>query len=178
VTADARLKQRLAPLLGRFYRLAYNLFALVSFALVWLVGLWVLPDPQTFDLPAVVSWGLYGLTGLGAVGLIIAARTYDLSRFAGTAQMRHRDEAAFAEDEPLLESGLHGWVRHPIYAFVFPLVWGLAQDERSLATAIWISAYLIIGARFEENRLIALYGETYLRYRSRVPAFFPNLFRV
>ena len=42
-----------------------------------------------------------------------------------------------------------------------------------LATAVWGSAYLVIGTAFEERKLRRLYGQAYEDYRARVPAFVP-----
>lgn len=48
-----------------------------------------------------------------------------------------------------------------------------AQTEFALATAVWGSVYLLIGALYEERRLADRYGDAYVEYRRRVPAFIP-----
>ena len=88
----------------------------------------------------------------------------------GTSQVRRPDEA---EDETLRIDGLHRYVRHPLYSGLFLILWGHAQTEFALATAIWASIYLVIGTVFEERRLIERYGEAYRDYRARTPAYVP-----
>jgi protein-S-isoprenylcysteine O-methyltransferase Ste14 len=172
--AGTRAKGMLAQTLGPYYRLAYNFFAALHIGAVWLLGNWLLGDVPAFALPAWARIGLTGLSILGVVMLLVALRGYDLGRLAGTTQIRnHRRGIEEPEDEPLRTDGLHAWVRHPLYAAAYLILWGHAQDPFALATAIWASVYLAIGTWFEERRLLRLYGEGYRRYREKVPAVFP-----
>ena len=102
-------------------------------------------------------------------------RNVRLGLLGGTAQWRAaRNGTAIDDgDEALHLDGLHRYVRHPLYAATFPILWGLVDSEFALATAIWASAYFWLGSRYEERRLIARYGEAYRRYRTQVPAFVP-----
>jgi len=172
--ADARVKARLKPYFRAGYRLAYNLFALLHIALVVAAGWWVLGDGAPFARSGwlIAAQGVMALLGAGV--LVQALLRYDLGRLAGTAQLRASAQNKFLDDEePLRLSGFHRYVRHPLYAGAFLLLWGRVADEFTLATAAWASLYLWIGARFEERRLLARFGEAYARYREQVPAFFP-----
>ena len=172
--ADARIKARLKPVFRAGYRLAYNLFAVAHIALVLGAGWWLLGEGVPFDRAAALGALQIGASLLGAGVLLVALFGYDLGRFAGTAQLRAEAQGKFLDDEePLRLAGLHRYVRHPIYYGAFLLLWGRVADEFSLATAIWASFYLWIGARYEERRLIARFGESYARYRAAVPAFVP-----
>lgn len=161
----------LRRLFGRADRLAFNLIAVVHLAAVLAVGVVLLGDRPDFGLPPAVAAGMAGVSLLGAVLLLWFLRWYDLGRFSGLTQLR--DPAAAARAEPLSTGGPHAWVRHPLYAAGFLLLWGRAVDPLHLATAVWASLYLVVGARIEERRLLALYGEAYAAYRRRVPAFVP-----
>ena len=172
--AGAGARDRLMPALGPYYRITYNAFAGLHLAAVWLAGKWLLGGAAPFALPGAARAGLYGVSVLGLVILLLALRDYDLGRFAGTTQIRnHRRGIAAPEDEPLHTGGFHAWVRHPLYSGAYLILWGNAQDPFGLATAIWASAYLAVGTMFEERRLLKLYGEAYRRYRARVPAIIP-----
>ncbi len=172
--AGARAKAALAPALRAYYRLAYNGFAALHIAAVWLFGRWLLAGTVGFALPGAATGAMIALSVLGAAVLLLALRDYDLGRFAGTAQIRaHRQGRDEPEDEPLHVGGWHAYIRHPLYAGAYLILWGNAQDPFGLATAIWGSAYLAIGTWFEERRLLALYGEDYRRYREKVPALMP-----
>lgn len=172
--ARESVKALLRPRLGPYYRLAYNLLATVQIAGVWLVG-WSLLDTRSgFGWPDGPLYGMGALHLLGWVAIILALRGYDLGRLSGLHQIRtHRAGIPDPEDEPLRLDGLHAYVRHPAYAAAFLILWGRATDEFGLASAVWGSAYLLIGARFEERWLARHYGPAYERYRQRVPAFLP-----
>lgn len=100
----------------------------------------------------------------------VALLGYDRGRFLGTTQLRQPDAA---EDEELRIDGLHRYVRHPLYSGLFLVLWGHAQSEFALTTAIWASVYLLIGTYFEERRLLDRYGEAYRSYCAVTPAYIP-----
>ena len=65
-------------------------------------------------------------------------------------------------------------LRLSLLAAALALLWGLPElTDVSLVTRLILSAYLVIGARLEERKLIERYGEPYRAYRRRVPMFFP-----
>ncbi|MCC7017729.1 MAG: isoprenylcysteine carboxylmethyltransferase family protein [Rhodospirillales bacterium] len=172
--ADARIKVRLKSFFRAGYRLAYNLFAVLHIALVAAAGWWLLGDGAAFARADWIRVLQESATLFGATVFLVALAGYDLGRFAGTAQLRASAEGKFLDDEePLRLIKLHRYVRHPLYSAGFLLLWGRASDEFTLATALWASLYLAVGARFEERRLLARFGEAYARYRATVPAFVP-----
>lgn len=167
-------REWLVRLCGAYHRIAYNLIAVVYFAALLILGRWLFAERAVFVRPV---W-LYAVMTLMVIGgiviLIVALRGYDLGRFTGLTQVRAgRAGATLAEDEPLKLDGLHRYVRHPLYTGGFLVLWGLAHDPMSVATAVWASLYLLIGTWFEERRLLRVYGEAYAQYRLRVPAFMP-----
>jgi len=164
-----------ARILGARYRLAYNIFAVAHIGLVMAIG-------KFFLATNVASFAFAGLPGmifnvalvLGPLIIVTSLLEYDLGRFSGMSQMRAgRDHTQISDNEPLRVEGLHQYVRHPLYAGGFLLLFGLISDEFNLTTAIWGSLYLLIGTWFEERRLIGIYGTAYETYRRQVPAFFP-----
>ena len=94
---------------------------------------------------------------------------YDRGRFLGT-QLR-TPETANDEDLPIVS--LHRFVRHPLYSGLSRVLWGHAQTELAHEAALWGSVYLVIGAGFEERRLIDRYGDACRTYTAHVPAFVP-----
>ena len=172
--AGEAAKARLRPLLGAFYRLSYNVFAVVHLALVWLVGAWAFRGQDGYDLGSSLGPALIGVNLAGWLVMLVGLRGYDLGRLGGTRQIRNYlkgiDEP---DDEPLRLDGLHRYVRHPLYSAAFLILWGGASDDLGVATAVWGSFYLLIGSWFEERRLLRLYGTAYADYRARAPAFVP-----
>lgn len=160
--------------LGAYTRLAYNGFAALHLLAVLAAGRWLLPDPLAFDRPfwLTAAQAAAALAGLGV--FLWGLSGYDLGRFAGTAQIRaQRAGLAPPADEPLRIRGANRWVRHPLYTGALLMLWGGVADERSLATAVWASLYLLAGMRHEERTLEALYGDAYRDYRTKVPALLP-----
>ncbi len=171
--ADPGLKNRLRPLFGPYYRLSYNLFALLSISLVIAVG-WLVVDSAVLTRP---SW-LTGVMRLaywtGWVVLLAALAGYDLGRFSGITQiLDHRANRDSPADEPLRTDGLNRFVRHPLYSGAWLILLGRIDSGLDAATAFWGCLYLFAGMLFEERKLLAVYGDAYHRYRRRVPALVP-----
>ena len=53
------------------------------------------------------------------------------------------------------------------------MIWGRNQDHLSLVSTMMITAYLIVGSRLEDKKLIAEFGPGYADYIQRVPGLFP-----
>lgn len=177
ILAGAGAKGRLDSLLGAYYRLSYNVFAAFHIAFVWALGGWVL-SAQAYGFEPGVAAALTAIRVFGVVVLVLALREYDLGLFSGLKQIREHKKGAPEDenvggDEPLVTDGLHRFVRHPLYLGVYMIFWGGAVSDFGLATAVWGSLYLFIGARHEERSLLALYGEAYADYKRRVPAVIP-----
>ena len=173
VLAATPVKQRLAPLFGVYYRLAYNLFAALHIGLVMALG-GIMLSAQSYVFEPGISAAMTGIKILGAIVLLLALRQYDLGRFSGLSQIRaHRQGKTDPGDEPLVIQGIHQFVRHPLYLGAILYLWGGANAEFGLLTAVWGSLYLWIGGRHEERSLLALYGPAYTAYRAKVPAILP-----
>jgi methanethiol S-methyltransferase len=172
--AGDKIKARMTPFLGPYYRLAYNLIAVIHLGAIVMIGAWAFDGGQEVEPFNAWKPALTLISVFGWALMILVLRTYDLARLAGTAQIRaYKAGEVFNEDEPLITTGFHRFVRHPLYAAAFLILWGAAWTDMALSTALWGSFYLFIGSRFEERRLKRLYGETYRDYRRRVPAFIP-----
>ncbi len=169
--AGARGRGWLARWAGAGDRLAYNLIALVQLGVVLGYARAVLPAIPFAEPPAllVAQWGALAAGALVVAG---AGRGYDLARFVGLAQLRAGPEAASGA-EPLVTGGWNARVRHPLYLGLLLRVWGAAWDLRAVVTAGCVTAYVLIGIRFEERKLGRLYGPAYAAYRARVPMLLP-----
>ena len=172
ILAVKPVKNLLEPWLGRAYRFAYNLFALFHIGLVIYGGQYLIGgNAVRFHYSPVVLMALQGIMILGATIFVTALSQYDLGRFSGLTQLLKGNGEAGGE--PLHLTGLHRFVRHPLYSGVHLYIWSTVRTEFDLATAIWASAYLIIGSHFEERKLIMDYGDAYRTYMDNVPAVIP-----
>lgn len=75
----------------------------------------------------------------------------------------------------LVVTGLYAWVRHPMLAsgLLFLLTSGPSRNN-VVFTLMYVS-YMLLGAWFEEKRLIRIFGEDYVRYQASAGAFIPRL---
>ncbi|MCW8952396.1 MAG: isoprenylcysteine carboxylmethyltransferase family protein [Rhodospirillales bacterium] len=166
--------QGLRNLLGAWYRFSYNTLAIIHIAAVAAFGWWLFDGGAPFDRP---GWLIPMMTGAVFVGIAVflaGLANYDGKRLLGFLQIGAGKTGQPAQDdEPLNFNGINRYIRHPLYAGGFLILWGRATDEFGLATAVWGSLYLLIGARMEERRLIRMFGGEYVDYRRRVPAYIP-----
>ena len=152
-----------------YYRLLYNGFALLTFLPVWVAGR-VAPRQYVtaWSGSDVLGW-LVLVAGL-AVGLI-ALRGYDLAAFAGWPP-----RPVNAEYGTLRQQGLLRLVRHPLYAAILLVLAGIFLREPTWTNLLFggfAFLYIRIGIYFEERKLIAVFGDEYRRYKTRVPMLLP-----
>lgn len=159
--------------LATYYRLAYNVFALLSLLLLLYfqsrIDRVVLMQPT----PA-THWVGIGMTGLGLVILFLALRQYDLSEFSGLDALKGREN----KKGKLTTRGLSAIVRHPLYTGTLFVLWGLWVYDATLSSlimAFFLSAYIRVGIYFEEKKLIREFGDEYRNYQKQVPMLFPTL---
>ncbi|RYF83316.1 MAG: isoprenylcysteine carboxylmethyltransferase family protein, partial [Chitinophagaceae bacterium] len=77
----------------------------------------------------------------------------------------------------LIISGIHRHVRHPLYLGTFLFIWGLnilfPYLSLVVANAV-ITIYTLIAIKFEEDKLVAEFGEQYVQYKKSVPKLIPK----
>lgn len=149
------------------YRLIYTLVAVISFfaaSLITLVsdGVWVKhPDTITFIGGGILIFGSLYL-------LRISFKNYDLMVFIGLQP---------DEKQQLHISGMNRYVRHPLYLSTVLLLIGVAvfwPTDVVLVACLVMIAYTLLGAKLEEQKLIAQFGKPYIDYMKEVPAFIPK----
>ncbi len=173
--ADVGVKQNLAKSLGksfRYFRLYYSLFAAITFfiVLIYQVGM------NSFYLfqPNNISYTLGLVTAI--VGLIIMAvciRKY----FAQLSGLKTLFIDEVKTGNVLIITGIHRFVRHPLYAGTFIFIWGLfifVPYSSLLISNFIITVYTLIGIGFEEKKLIKEFGDQYQEYKRKVPMILPS----
>ncbi len=72
--------------------------------------------------------------------------------------------------------GLYRWVRHPLYTAGLLFIWLTpVMSINLLALNIGLSVYLVVGAIFEERKLLQAFGPAYAEYQQRTPMLVPAL---
>ena len=172
--ADNRVKHRIQnffPQGFKYYRPIYSIFALITLVLLlWFQFSIKSPLLFTQSVFGVLPGILTGLTGITVMVICINKYFYEMSGL----QAIKNTEAKIT----LQQSGLHKYVRHPLYLgtllfigglfLVFPLI-------SNLIASIVITAYVLIGIRLEEKKLKLQFGDAYTEYAKRVPRLIPQI---
>ena len=154
----------------RLYRLLYNVFSVISFAPI-LYLLVILVDSPLYQVPAPWSWVMRGGQALSALLLLVAILQTDTLSFIGLRQLVEEEKSG-----QLVTRGLYKVVRHPLYLFSLTFLWlSPSMSVNSLVFNIGVTAYFIIGAYFEERKLLRDFGEAYAEYKRRTSFLIPGL---
>jgi methanethiol S-methyltransferase len=75
-----------------------------------------------------------------------------------------------------VKHGFYRHVRHPLYTFGLMILWLSPRVTiNSFIVYLSLTVYIIIGAYFEERKLLREYGQEYADYRSMTPMLIPGL---
>ena len=77
----------------------------------------------------------------------------------------------------LVTDGLYAWVRHPMLVGGLLFLLTSGPSRNNLAFLGMYILYMVVGAYFEERRLIRIFGNQYREYQRKVGAFMPRLWR-
>lgn len=80
----------------------------------------------------------------------------------------------------LKRDGIHNYVRHPLYLGTLLFIWGMFfifPMLNNLIAVVIITAYVLIGTRLEERKLLMEFGGLYADYIAEVPMLIPGLRR-
>lgn len=156
----------------RYYRLLYNVFAIISILPILfynaLISGKVLISQNWREI---VSFVGLALATYGVIVIRLAFRQYDIKEFLGLKQLKNEEQEAFNTE------GILRFVRHPLYfGSMLMLIgfWFFAPTWANLITVVMLILYIIVGTHFEEQKLVAQYGEAYIKYQRDVPMLIPK----
>ncbi|MHB8776966.1 MAG: methyltransferase family protein [Anaerolineales bacterium] len=152
-----------------FYRLAYNLFAAISFLpiLYWMAAL---PNQVFYQISAPWSYLMLGGQLFSALMLGLAFLQTDALSFVGLRQLFDKENT-----DGLVTRGLYRLVRHPLYTFGLLFIWlSPTVTQNSITVYAGATVYTLVGAYFEERKLLRDYGEAYAEYQRNTPMLIPG----
>lgn len=167
-------KERVKRIMGkqfRYYRLYYSFFAFGSMGAVLYYQLSI-DSPFLFKQNTASAIAGSLLCASGLVVMAICIRKYFL-HLSGVKSLYLNDSEAANQ---LQISGIHRYVRHPLYSGTFLAIWGLwlLQPQLSLLIAdVVITGYTLLAIGWEEQKLEAEFGDSYRRYKKQVPKLIP-----
>lgn len=153
-----------------YYRLGYNIFAAISFLpILYLMS--TLPDQSAYQVPDPWKFIMLGGQVLAALMLFVAFLQTDLLSFIGLRQLFEEERTG-----TLVTRGLYRVVRHPLYTFGLLFIWLSPNvSQNSLTVYIGATIYTLVGAYFEERKLLREFGEAYAKYQQNTPMLIPGL---
>lgn len=154
----------------RFYRLLYNVFSVISFAPI-LYLMVVLPNRDLYQVPSPWNYLMLAGQGLSAVLLLVAVLQTDSLSFVGLRQIFEEEKSG-----ELVTRGFYHLVRHPLYTFGLLFLWlSPSMTINSLVVYVSLTVYILVGAYFEERKLLREFGQVYADYKTVTPMLIPGL---
>ncbi len=146
-----------------------------GFILFVLAALWNPLWPPLYDL-----WGtIWGYLILIPWGIGVAMVGITVLQMGGAELLGlNAVKAIWTEQEPAPTAfstpGLYKFVRHPLYLGMLLIFWSTpTMTHDHLFFAEVMTAYILVGAYFEERDLVHRFGDDYLDYKQRVPMLLP-----
>lgn len=171
ILANDRVKEKIVRFMRLSkanYRLLYNIFAFVSLGAM-LYYQFSIPSTMLFYNSFLGMWAAPIITLTGLTGMIMCIVKY-FRQLSGIREIQ-------LDKVPILETtGMHKFVRHPLYISTFVFLIGLFFYKpllSNLFAVVIIIVYTIIAIRFEEEKLIKEFGDQYEEYKRRVPMLIP-----
>ena len=130
---------------------------------IWLYPLTTLPSIFS---PLFLTGGV--LVAIGGIIAYLASKVIDVSTVADMRTDRKPE---------LITTGIYSKIRHPLYLGVILSFTGLLLIYLYVETLILfvgLIGYTLIGATFEENKLIDQYQDEYLEYKQKTGFVFPK----
>lgn len=99
----------------------------------------------------------------------------------GVYQLRHsgKPDGSFEATTHLVSSGIYRYIRHPLYASLLYLAWGIFFKSPSLldgCLVVTASAFLFATARADETGCLLKFGQDYAAYMKTSKRFIPFIF--
>ncbi len=160
-----------SPLIVKYYRLFYNLLALVLFfPLYFMLRTYPGPTLWAWDYPYSILADALAVCAIFA--FMWTLKGYDMMEFLGIRQLSSKKVSAHDQGAMHI-STLHRYVRHPWYTLILVVLWTRDIHLAQLVAYSLITLYFVLGSRLEEKKLIVYYGEAYKQYMKKVPGIIP-----
>jgi protein-S-isoprenylcysteine O-methyltransferase Ste14 len=130
---------------------------------------------DAFGYAQICSWILL----IASIYVVLAGIL--LMKKIGKPRESRSDESlyAFEKTSELVEQGIFGYIRHPLYSSLLLLTWGVYLKQPTLLllpVAAASSVFLYFTAWFEEKEDIRHFGDAYREYMKKTKRFIPFLF--
>jgi protein-S-isoprenylcysteine O-methyltransferase Ste14 len=170
--AKAQARRWFGPLADRWFRLFFNLVATLTLLPILVLPI-LLIDKELYRIPS--PWRILSLSlqALAVVALLVGVKQTGATAFIGLRQLMLPEDTT---PPRLVTGGLYRYVRHPLYTAGLLFIWLFpVMTWNLLALNLGITAYVVIGAYFEERKLLREFGPQYTEYKRKTPMLIPGL---
>jgi methanethiol S-methyltransferase len=175
--ADNFVKKKMQNILlenYKYYRIIYNIISIISLVLILKFQLSI-NENKLFFFGVFQNIIALILVLSGIIVQLFAFKVFNKREFLGIEQLSINNDK-IDKMKILIISGLYAYVRHPLYfgiiLFSLGLLLFLANFSIILFNIITF-AYLIVGTKLEEKKLIQEFGEDYKQYQKNVKMLIP-----
>jgi protein-S-isoprenylcysteine O-methyltransferase Ste14 len=160
-----------------FYRILFSFFSVLMFLAILII----IPKNSTviYDLPTPWDLVTYAIQMLGLIGIIWTGKSFDGKEFLGLSQIKRYFKGDYnsleLDEHPNFRTnGAVKYSRHPAYFYTIVFMgFRPFMDLTYFVLFISITTYFIVGAKWEEEKLVLIYGDVYKKYQKEVPKFIP-----
>jgi protein-S-isoprenylcysteine O-methyltransferase Ste14 len=145
-------------------------------AILWLtINNWRYWFADPLSIKQLISWLLLLAAGyLIIAGILVFKRTgkIDPSR-------EDKNLLGFEKTTELIDTGIYKYIRHPLYASLLYLTWGIFFKNTNpglLIVSVISSVFLYLTSRYDEKECLSYFGDKYRQYMSRSRMFLPFIF--
>jgi len=173
IMASLGFKDFLRSTLGngfmKFYRLLYNIFSVISFAPILYLAA-VLPTRSLYQVSPPWNYLMLAVQATSAILLLVAVLQTDTFSFVGLRQLFEEERLS-----RLVTKGFYRYMRHPLYTFGLLFLWlSPGMTVNSFILYVSLTVYILVGAWFEERKLLREFGQEYADYQSVTPMIIPG----
>jgi protein-S-isoprenylcysteine O-methyltransferase Ste14 len=131
----------------------------------------VIPDEGFDQIPVPWRYLMFMGQGLSVMMLFISMMQTGVFAFIGLRQIFNSET-----NGGLVTSGPYHYIRHPLYTFGLLLLW-LSPDVTVNSFIVYISLtiYILVGAYFEDRKLLCEFGDEYTEYKKETLMYVPGL---
>lgn len=168
--AEVNIKKKISVLLKLDpfqYRIGYNLFAFASLSIILYLHSRI--DSYSFYFGFIIKTMLAPICIIVGISIMVYCFIKYFRQHSGLNK----------EKGVLIISGLHAFVRHPLYSGTFIFLVGLfliMPCLTNLIAVMIIISYTVLALPSEEKKLVDQFGQQYILYRKKVPALIPKIF--
>ena len=156
----------------QWFRLSYNFIAILTLLPILFLPIFLI-DKELYRIPYPWVMGTLTIQLLAVVAVVVGLKQTGITAFMGLRQLLLPEDIS---PPRLVTGGFYRYVRHPLYTAGLVFIWLFPiMTCNLLALNIGLTAYICIGAYYEERKLLLEFGEAYAEYRRHTPMLIPGL---